>query len=137
MNEPTRSPDAIHDATRARRLCFVACPADVACDCREWARQADAQEKRAGQHHGMAGWARTWRRAELTLGEAEQFRAGVAAAQRKLYTYAENLRACVTSRIDDTADITRANASAIEIAADMLGRIEPSCEPDGLSERGA
>ncbi len=69
-------------------------------------------------------------RGDLTMGEADAYRAGLDDAARALRAMARRIRAAGRDAITD------ANASTLEIAADALAEIEPRREPDGLSYRG-
>lgn len=87
--------------------------------------------------HKTTPWAHRRERAEMTMAEADAFRAAIAAYQAKLRNDARRLRASVDGENGQSAQHARSIAAALELAADQGERIEPAAAEDGLCGRGA
>jgi hypothetical protein len=84
------------------------------------------------------GWARAWRRSDLTLDEA----AGQRAMRDRIVTHlrdaAAEMRLRVLMDIAPSAAPVRAVADALDMQADHIARMEPQAsEETGLEGRGA
>lgn len=82
-------------------------------------------------------WALRRTPASLTIGEAEAARAMRDRCVAYLRGTARALRGQVIGEDGPSALIARCDASALELAADQLAKMQPEPAADGLSERGA
>jgi hypothetical protein len=93
---------------------------------------ADAPTRSKGTYADATRWANRYTLGELSMSEADAWRAGRDACVHAVRAIAARLRA----RADNDQQCL-ACVSTLDIAADQLAQMEPRAEETGLCERGA